>query len=113
MSTEACARPISRSELRRGNTRFVAVYTPLYRPQATAPPAVSAPFRITGRAHRSKRGTMNKMEDAAMQSRIVSLAATFLCLLTVAGFSSAAAQGTGQTGTISGSVIDDQGAAVS
>jgi outer membrane receptor protein involved in Fe transport len=52
------------------------------------------------------------MEDAAMKSRLVSLAAAFLLVLTVAGFSSAAAQGTGQTGTISGRVIDDQGAAI-
>jgi len=53
------------------------------------------------------------MEEAAMKSRFVNLAAAFLILLIVVAFSNAAAQGTEQTGTISGSVIDDQGAAVS
>jgi iron complex outermembrane receptor protein len=53
------------------------------------------------------------MEDAAMRYRLVSLAvALLLFLLPVAGLATAAAQGTPQTGTITGRVVDDQGVAV-
>ena len=48
-----------------------------------------------------------------MRYRLVSLAVASLFLLSLAGLSDAAAQGTPQTGTISGRVVDDQGAAVS
>jgi iron complex outermembrane receptor protein len=55
---------------------------------------------------------ISNMEDAAMKCRFVSLAVASLFLLSVAGLPTAAAQGTPQTGTISGRVVDDQGAAV-
>ena len=47
-----------------------------------------------------------------MRYRLVSLAIASLFLLPLAGLSNAAAQGTPQTGTITGSVVDDQGTAV-
>ena len=48
-----------------------------------------------------------------MRYRLVSLAVAPLFLLSLAGLSNATAQGTPQTGTISGRVVDDQGTAVS
>jgi iron complex outermembrane receptor protein len=47
-----------------------------------------------------------------MRYRFVSLAAASLFLLPMVGLPTAAAQGTPQTGTIAGRVVDDQGAAV-
>jgi iron complex outermembrane recepter protein len=81
-------------------------------PHVAGIPAATAPPQVCCASSLDRRTNVKKLEDAVMRCRFVRLVIALAFLLPFTGLSEAAGQGVPGTGTVTGKLVDDEGAAV-